>query len=156
MDETDARVERVVEEISGNESLLEMLETEAAEEMLNWGTEMATSMVEGTKGMEDADAEEVLQPRLKALRRTMRSVGNWAAGQYKEPADRVQLREKLLENFKIIYGEDALLPSPEKMDESLSQVDDPNQTPHQLIIKLRRLLQGSGEEDQWIQPSPDV
>ena len=144
MAEIGSRVERIVDEMAGNEALLEMLETEAATEMLNWGIEMAASLVKSTEGLDEAAAEQELLPRLKAVRQVMRSVGNWAAGKYVDPASRVQLRDKLLENFKIIFGEEAPLPSPEKMDELLNQVDDTNNTPHQLILKLKHVLEEAG------------
>ena len=143
MVEIDARIQQVTEELMGNESLLEMLQTEAANELLNWGIEMATRIVRSTEGMEDAAAQEVIEPRLKAVRKTMRSAGNWAAGQYTDPDNRAQLREKLLENFRAIFGEDASLPSPEEMDQLLSQVDDTSNTPQQLILKLKQLLEKS-------------
>jgi len=136
-----SRVERIVEEMAGNEALLEMLETEAATEMLNWGIEMATSLVKSTEGLDDAAAEQALLPRLKAVRQMMRSVGNWAAGKYVDPASRVQLRDKLLEHFKVILGEEARLASPEKLDELLNRVDDTNNTPHELILKLKQSLE---------------
>ncbi len=141
MVEIGARVQRAIEELTGNEALFEMLETEAATELLNWGIELAASLVKGTEGMNEADVEQVLLPRLKAVRQTMRSVGNWAAGKYVDPASRVQLRDRLLENFKLIFGGDARLPSRESMDELLNQVDDKNNTPHQLILKLKQSLE---------------
>jgi hypothetical protein len=54
----------------------------------------------------------------------MRSAGNWAAGQYADPASRVRLREKLLGHFATIFGEDAVLPPAEELDAVLNQVDD--------------------------------
>ena len=144
MADIGSRVERIVDEMAGNEALLEMLETEAATEMLNWGIEKAASLVKSTEGLDQAAAEQELLPRLKAVRQVMRSVGNWAAGKYVDPASRVQLRDKLLENFKVIFGEEARLPSPEKMDELLNQVDDRHNTPHQLILKLKHLLEEAG------------
>jgi len=141
MVEFGPRLQRVIEEMTGNEALLEMLDTEAATEMLNWGIEMATSLVRRTRGMGEATAEQVLPPRLKAIRQTMRSVGNWAAGNYVDPESRVQLRDKLLENFKVIFGGESRLPSKEKMDALLNQVDDTNNSPHQLILSLKRSLE---------------
>ena len=135
------RVQRVIEEMTGNESLLEMLETEAATEMLDWGMATAKSLINGMRGLDDFAADLAILPRLKAIRGSMRSIGNWAAGKYADPANRVQLREKLLEHFKVIFGEDSSLPSNEKMDEVLNQVDDKKNTPHQLVLKLRRLLE---------------
>jgi len=138
MVEIGARLQRVIEEMTGNEALLQMLDTEAATEMLDWGIEMATSLVRRTRGMGEATAEQVLLPRLKAIRQTMRSVGNWAAGKYVDPESRVQLRDKLLENFKVIFGGEARLPSIEKMDELLNHVDNTNNSPHQLILSLKQ------------------
>ena len=141
MAETNTRLQRVIEEITGNEALLEMLETEAATEMLNWGLTTAKSIVSNTKGLDDFAADLAILPRLKAVRQIMRMIGNWAAGKYADPASRIPLREKLLEQFKMIFGEEARLPSTEKMDNLLNQVDDKSQTPHQLILELRKLLE---------------
>lgn len=135
MVDTSERIQRVIDEITGNEALLEMLETEAATEMLSWGTEMATSLAKKTED------EEALLPRLKAVRQTMRSVGNWAAGKYVDPADRLRLRDNLLQHFKAIFGKDANLPPAEKLGELLNQVDDHTLTPYQLIKKLRAMLE---------------
>jgi len=144
MAEINTRVERVIEEITGNEALLEMLETEAATEMLNWGITIAKSLVSRTRELDDFAADLAILPRLKAIRQSMRSIGNWAAGKYSDPASRVQLREKLLAHFKLIFGEDSRLPSGEKMDEVLNQVDDKTNTPHQLVLKLKKLLEEPG------------
>jgi hypothetical protein len=141
MAETGSRIQRVIEEMTGNEALLEMLDTEAASEMLNWGITTAKSLVHETEGLDDIAANLAILPRLKAVRQVMRSVGNWAAGKYADAATRVPLRDKLLEHFRMIFGRDKKLPSPKKMDEVLNQVDDKNNSPHQLILKLKGLLE---------------
>jgi hypothetical protein len=143
MAEIGARLQRAIEELTGNEALLGMLETEAAEEMLNWGISMVTSLTEQSAGMDDSDAETLLMPRLKAVRQWMRTVGNWAAGQYEDPASRVQLGEKLLQYFATIRGRDAILPTVEELDAVLSEVDERENTPLQLILNLRILFQKS-------------
>jgi hypothetical protein len=135
------RVQRVIDDMMGNEALLEMLETEPATEMLNWGIEMASLLVKKTDDLDDFAANLAIMPRLKAVRQSMRSIGNWAAGKYVDAASRIQLRDKLLANLRIIFGEEARLPSVEQFDELLNQVDDKNNTPHQLILKLKQLLQ---------------
>lgn len=141
MTDINTRIQRTVEEVMGNEALLEMLNTDAATEMLNWGIATAKTLVSKTMDLDDLTAELALPPRLKAIRQSMRSIGNWAAGKYADPASRVQLRDKLLEYFKMIFGEDAHLPSTEKMDEVLNQVDDKTNSPQQLILKLRQLIE---------------
>src|SRR4030095_6966759 len=115
------RIERVIEEMSGNESLLEMLDTDAATEILNWGIATAKSVVSKTQHLDDFAADLAILPRLKAVRQSMRSIGNWAAGKYADAPSRVQLRDKLLENFKVIFGEDSQLPSADKLDAVLNK-----------------------------------
>ena len=137
-------MERVIEEILGNEALLEMLETEAATEMLNWGIDMAKSLVKKTGEMDEPVANLTLLPRLKEIRQSMRSIGNWAAGKYKDEASRKELREKLLERFRVVFGERTILPTDKELDRLLSQADDKNKTPYQLIIQLRDLLETKG------------
>ena len=144
MAESNARIQRVIEEMTGNEALLEMLETDAATEMLNWGIATAKSLVSKTMEMDDFAADLAILPRLKAIRQSMRSIGNWAAGKYTDPASRIQLRGKLRQHFRTIFGAERRLPPPEKMDEVLNQVDDKTNTPHQLVLKLRQLLEEPG------------
>lgn len=134
------RLERVIEEMTGNESLLEMLDTEAATEMLDWGIAMARSIVSRTQNLDDFAADLAVLPRLKAIRQSMRSIGNWAAGKYADPASRIQLRDRLLDNLKLIFGDDTYLPSPDKMDAVLNQVDDKKMTPSQLVLNFKQML----------------
>ena len=144
MADLNARMERVIEEMADNEALLEMLETDAAREMLNWGIAIAKSMMSRTRELDDNDVDLAILPRLKAIRQSMRSIGNWAAGKYRDPEDRTQLREKLLANFRNIFGERRELPSARQMDELLSQVDDKSHSPHDLILKIRDLFEQRG------------
>jgi hypothetical protein len=143
MADLNSRMERVIEEMTGNEALLEMLDTDAAREMLNWGIATARSMITRTRDLDDFAADLAFLPRLKAIRQSMRSIGNWAAGKYSDPVSRVQLRDKLLGHFRTIFGDGRPLPAAEKIDEVLNQVDDKSHTPHQLILKLRELLEES-------------
>ena len=144
MADLNARMERVIEEMAGNEALLEMLDTDAAREMLNWGIATAKSMLSRARGLDDMDADLAVLPRLKAIRLSMRSIGNWAAGKYRNPEDRIQLREKLLANFRTIFGERRELPSAGQMDEVLDKVDDKSHTPLELILKIRDLFEQRG------------
>ncbi|HSM70073.1 MAG TPA: hypothetical protein VK851_00885 [Anaerolineales bacterium] len=147
MANVDLRVQQAVASLAGNEALFEMLDQEAASEMLDWGIKMSTSIVNETEDLDDTAADEVLQPKLKAVRSSMRLIGNWAAGKYVEPEDRVQLRDKLLERFRTILGDEETLPTPEVMDELLNQAGDSSNTQDQLILKLKKVLteQDNGE-----------
>lgn len=140
------RIQRVIEEMTGNEALLEMLETDAATEMLDWGKSLVTTVVKRTEDMDDITADLALLPRLKAVRQSIRWVGNWAAGQYSDLTDRMQLRDKLLRNFETIFGEDAKLPTETQLDAVLNEADNRSNSPLQLILKLKSLIQGSIQE----------
>lgn len=139
MADITSRINKVIGELSGNETLLEMLDSDAATELLNWGIATATTLVQKTASLDDAAAELILEPQLKAIRQTMRSAGNWAAGKYVDPASRAQLREKLDENFMIIFGEDVKKSLVNRTDIVLSQVNDKNKTPMELIQSFKSL-----------------
>jgi hypothetical protein len=139
MADVSSRINKVIGELSGNETLLEMLDSDAATELLNWGIATATTLVQKTASLDDAAAELILEPQLKAIRQTMRSAGNWAAGKYVDPASRAQLREKLDENFMIIFGEDVKKSLVNRTDIVLSQVNDKNKTPMELIQSFKSL-----------------
>jgi hypothetical protein len=138
-----------MEEMTGNEALLEMLETNAAEEMLDWGKSLAASLVRRTEELDDFAADLALLPRLKAVRQSMRSIGNWAVGKYSDPNSRIQLREKLLTDLRTIFGKEAKLPSANRLDAVLSEVDHPENNPYQLIVKFKNMLneQNIGDSD---------
>ena len=140
MVDVEARIQRAISEITGNEALLGMLDEDAASEMLAWGVRMSKSIVSDTHDMDDLAADLALLPRLKAVRSSMRSIGNWAVGKYVEPEDRIQLRDKLLKQFKMILGGNEQLPSIEAVDELINQVDDNSNTPHQLAINMIQLV----------------
>ena len=140
MADINSRINKIVGEISGNEALLEMLDDAAAAELLQWGITMATALAQRTEGMDDAAADQALEPQLKALRGAMRSTGNWAAGKYADPASRGTLRDKLLEHFRVMRGESALLPSAEQMDSLLGQVGVLGSDSKTLILNLKQLL----------------
>lgn len=140
MADIESRIQKAVEDITGNESLLEMLDEDAASAMLEWGKSTVASLVKQTEGMDDAAAEAALDQRLKAVRQFMRSAGNWAAGKYTDPADRLQLREKLLGHAKVIYENDSQLPSAEKMDAVLNQMDVLQSSQKQSVLNLKELF----------------
>ncbi|HUG33640.1 MAG TPA: hypothetical protein VMJ90_02630 [Anaerolineales bacterium] len=144
MTNLDTRIERAKKEISGNESLLDMLEVEAATEMFNWGQSLAESIASDTSGIDDAAAEDATAPRLKALRQALRSIGNWAVGKYSDPADRTALKEKLPEQMRLILGDKSNDLSIGELDKIIDSVDAQGQTPHQLILKMKELIEKTG------------
>jgi hypothetical protein len=147
MADLGSRIQRAVAELTGNEALLGMLETDAATEMLDWGVKMSTSIVNETEGLDDFLADASLLPRLKAVRSSLRSIGNWAVGEYVKPEDRMDLRDKLLDRFKTIFGESVQLPTSEALDDLLHQVDNATNTPHQLVLKMIQLFTAQNQGD---------
>jgi hypothetical protein len=144
MTNLDTRIERAKKEISGNESLLEMLEEKAASEMFQWGQELAASIASDTSGMDDAAADQITAPRLRALRQALRSIGNWSVGKYADPADRAPLKEKLFEQFQSILGVRSERLSSGEFDKVIDSVDAPIQTPLQLILMMKELIGKTG------------
>lgn len=142
MTDIKTRIENARKTVTGNESLLDMLEAEAATLLLNWGIELAGQIAQSTDGMDDASAELNLEPRLKSLRQFMRATGNWAAGKYSDATTRAQLKEKLLEHWKTMHGKDAKLPSADSLDGLLAISTGAAQG--QAIVKLKELLAKSG------------
>jgi len=144
MTNLDARIERAKKEISGNESLLEMLEEKAAVEAFEWGQLLAASIAKETDGMDDVSADEMTAPRLKALRQALRSIGNWAMGKYADPVDRASLKEKLLGQFQLILGDRSKRLSAGELNEVIDAVDMQAVAPHQLILKMKELIGKTG------------
>lgn len=143
MTNLDARIERAKKEISGNESLFEMLEADSVSEMFNWGLSLAAAIARDTEGMDDNAANEAMTPRLKALRQALRAVGNWAAGKYTDPAARLQLKGKLLEQFQLILGDSVLINSVE-FNRVIDSVTASGSSPHPLILTLKAVIEKSG------------
>jgi hypothetical protein len=142
MTDIKTRIENAKKTITGNESLLDMLDADGATALLHWGMDFAGQMAQSTEGMDDASAELNLEVRLKALRQFMRAAGNWAAGKYADDESRAQLREKLLGQLKTMRGPNATIPSADELDELLVGLGSATQG--QLLEKLQELLARSG------------
>ncbi len=66
-----ARRRRVDDALRGNPRLTAGLPADAAGALLALGLDMARAIVDDTAGLDDAAAEDVLQPRVRAVRRLM-------------------------------------------------------------------------------------
>ncbi len=140
MTDIKTRVEDAKKTVTGNESLLDMLDADSATTLLNWGIGLAGQIAQSTSGMDDASAELNIEPRLKALRQFMRSAGNWAIGKYADPASRSQLKDKLLEQWNVMHGENAALPYAGEFENLLNQAGDGGRNVQQLLLNLQALL----------------
>ena len=137
-----SRIENAKKTITGNESLFDMLDAEAATLLLNWGMELAGSIAQSTESMDDSSAELNMEPRLKALRQFMRAAGNWAAGNYADALSRAQLQDNLLEHLKTMRVADAKLPPAAELGALLEIPSGAKQ--QDSILKLKELLTKSG------------
>ena len=141
MTDINSRIQKFVGDMTGNEALLEMLDTDAATEMLTWATATVTTLVKKTEGMDDATAERTLEPQLKAVRQALRSGGNWAAGKYADPESRSSLQAKLAEYRSVIFGGPAKILPDTALVSMLNQVDDKGKTPIQLVQSFKRIME---------------
>lgn len=82
-----ARQQRVADALRGNDRLTGGLAGEAAEALLAWGLALARDIVSDTGGLDDASAEDVLQPRVRAVRRLMMAAAEATSAGLSEPAD---------------------------------------------------------------------
>ncbi len=135
MTDIKIRVENAKKVVTGNVSMLDMLETAPATELMNWGIDLAAQIAQSTSGMDDAAAEKNMEPRMKALRQFLRGAGNWAAGKY-DAASRPGMKNNMAEHWKSMFGKDA----PADIGKLLNLVDDAKIAPLQLILKLKESL----------------
>lgn len=142
MTDIQTRVENAKKVITGNESLLDMLDADGATLLLNWGMDVAGQIAQSTDGVDDSSAELNIEPRLKALRQFMRAVGNWAAGKYTGAVSHEELKVKLMEQWNTIHGLSAPLPSAAELDDLLANPVDASQ--QQSLAKLKELLSKPG------------
>jgi hypothetical protein len=141
--EVALRISRVTQSILENESLTADLDDTAAKELLDWGITCAKKIAQDTVGLNDAEAEETMSPRLRATRRLMRSVNSWVAKQGKMDAEASTTSlTKIIEQATIIYGEDFTPPDSERQAAFLRQQTD---NPQQMIASLRELLENPGD-----------
>lgn len=140
MTDIATRIENAKKVITGNESLLDMLDADGATELLNWGMDLAGQIAQSTEGMDDSSAELDLETRLKVLRQFMRAVGNWAAGKYADAESRARFKEKLMEQLETMRGANGTTPSAGELDDLLNQASRGNAGSQQLIVKLKELL----------------
>lgn len=91
MNELDRRLRIAAERLLENESLTADLDDEAARHLLAWGLAWTQLIVDSTAG--PGDDQSAVEPRLKALRRMMRTANRWAGDRsaMDEAADRVLL-----------------------------------------------------------------
>jgi hypothetical protein len=145
IDEVVRRTNLAAEGILGNQRLTANLDDSAASELLDWGVACAEEIAQGTAGLDDQEAEEVMYPRLRATRRLMREVNRWVAEQKDmDTVGSAESLDRIVEEAVIAYGQD-LMPAAAGeralfLQRSLQHSDDPRQA----IADLRAFVEGAG------------
>ena len=142
----ERRAARAVESLLDNEGLTGDLDDRAASPLLNWGTGCARRVAYSTAGLNDAEAEVAMEPRLRALRRWMRSVGKWMVGQPGPEAESEMVAlATIIEQSALVYGEGFTAPDQERRQTFLSRLSATRPGPLEFIAALRELLEGHGD-----------
>ena len=113
MNELERRSERAAESLLENERLTADLDDAAASALLEWALACSDMIISETAGMADAQAEEVIAPRMKATRRMIRSVNRLvSAGPAAESASKDRMG-KIAAQAGIVYGREIAPPDAE-------------------------------------------
>lgn len=94
------RRRRISDALRGNDRLTEGLPADAADSLMELGLDLARRVVQDTSGLDDGAAEDILQPRVRAVRRLMMA----AAEATRQVADAAGLGA-LLEQATVALGD---------------------------------------------------
>jgi len=142
----DRRAARAAESLLDNEALTGDLDDQAASQLLNWGTAYARHIAHSTAGLNEAEAEVAMEPRLQALQQWMHSVGQWIVSPPGREAESQRAAfATLIEQFATVYGVGFTAPDPERREAFLSQLSATKPGPLQFIAALRELLEGQAD-----------
>jgi hypothetical protein len=107
------REARVLDGLRGNRRLVSGLDAAGRAAVLAWSEEAARRIVADTAGLDDAAAEDILQPRVRAFRRMIYAVKDAAAtGAAATP----ELVATLSRQAGLAFGPDAGVPGPDAVD----------------------------------------
>jgi hypothetical protein len=114
------RINQAVASLMQNEALMEDLETEAASALLDWGSQQIHYIIAETGELDDASAEEMMYPRMRALRQMMRQVNNLASGRADpDPVIRAGILDQLVDSATLVYGPQYVPPDQNRRTEFL-------------------------------------
>jgi hypothetical protein len=141
MDQLEQRTRRAVEGLLENESLTASLDDEAAQVLLNWGTDCVKSIVSSTADLDPASVEDTMYPRMRALSRLMRRVSKWSGQRdgLDQSADAASL-QKIVAQAAIVYGEAFAPPRQDRHRSFLIRLAFASE-PAQMIADLRALIE---------------
>jgi len=139
----EQRLRRAMESLYGNEGLTADLDDSSALFFLGWAEGHVRRIVTSTMELEDAAADEVMAPRMKAIRRLARFVSQALSGQ----GDPFGLAEKIIHQARVLYGDGFVEPEITTIQSLLTL---PKNEPVVLVQTLKHLLEGemNDEEDE--------
>lgn len=107
------REARVLDGLRGNRKLVSGLDADGRAAVLAWSEEAARRIVADTASLDDAAAEDVLQPRVRAFRRMIYAIKDAAdAGTPATP----ELVAKLSKQAAVAFGPGFQTPGPDAVD----------------------------------------
>jgi hypothetical protein len=135
MQDVERRINRARSALSGNESLLEGLGDEGASVLLAWGHELAGLIYADTVELDDASAEEVTAPKMRALRTLLRRLNLCASARFSaDPTPAAAFLQQAAFQAGIIYGASFSPPDEMACAEFLSQSFS---TPQEFVSAIR-------------------
>lgn len=122
MQDVERRINRARSALSGNEALLEGLDTEAASTLLCWGHDLARNILSETFDLDDASAEEATAPRMRALRTMLKRLNLAAAARFSaDPTPAAAFLQQAAAQAALIYSPRFAPPSEEACRDFLQQ-----------------------------------
>jgi hypothetical protein len=134
-----ARLQRAAESILENEALTAELDDEAAQVLIDWGVSLAQRIASETIELDEAAAEEATYQPMRALRKMLRKINNWAG----DPDD--SGLEEILEQAAITYGAGYASPGTEILAQFGNQVHITTQNPAENIRQLRAFIDNQAQ-----------
>lgn len=133
----EKRLQREVEGIYGNEAFTGDLDDNSAGVLLKWAEDRVRTIVQSTEEMDDTNAEAMIYPRLKALRRMARYINRAISSEEPDP-DWV---ENVINQARIVYGEAFSEPDRLKLKALISS----RTNAADIIQTLKRFIEGEAD-----------
>lgn len=146
MEASAERLQQVIESLTGNEALTDQLDDAAAQTLLDWGIAAGKAVVQSTAALPDAD--DAMQPRLKAIRHLLRAVNGYftpapdtaASDPQAHAAATVALLQRVGEHLATIEGDRFAKPDEAQLAAFAAQLAPKAASPQTFIEELRNFF----------------
>lgn len=145
-DKLEERIKLAVQSLLENESLTADLDDEAAQTLLDWGISCVRRIALDTADLNGEEAEALMAPRLRAVRRLMRCINTWLSAP--SPEARVGVLSSIPAQLAVIYGTETVPLDEHRLKALASLSPGCGYTGSKLIAHLRKLVEPEegGEE----------